>query len=114
MSGESLGVHTQPAGSSSERPMTDRERHIRQDWQTFAMDCLTDDQVAHCGHLDMAVIVVGCEFCEEIVAHQLHDESPDRTCEFCEAYFRCRCRSQWMVDEGCPAAIHQADRRVRS
>lgn len=73
--------------------MTEGERGIAPDWQSWAMDCLTDAQLSHCGHLDCGVVVDGCEFCAELVAHighELGQVAPD--CEWCSER-ACTCPS---------------------
>ena len=70
--------------NGDERAATAPEIAISPIWQEFAMECLDNQQLSHCGHLDTATIVPGCPYCAEWVAHATHTrDAPVRTCDDC-------------------------------
>lgn len=75
-----------------ERPMTADEAAVpgTGDWMSFAVDCLDNEQLSHCGHLDCGTIDETCRYCREITDHaREHTMShPDRFCNACEPWRR--------------------------
>lgn len=67
-----------------ERPATEREKAISPFWESWAMECLDNEQISHCGHLDSAVIVTGCQYCDELTRHAPHArDKPEPGCLDC-------------------------------
>jgi hypothetical protein len=80
----------------TERAMSEAECAVRPDWQTWAMECLTDQQVGHCGHLGSALIVDGCEWCAELSMHATEHTAGTEgylTCDLCKSPRCGRCQS---------------------
>jgi hypothetical protein len=53
----------------SYRSFTATEASCAPLWDQWAMECLTDEQVSHCGHLGALELVDGCEWCAELARH---------------------------------------------
>lgn len=72
------------------RGMSAGEAAVAPDWQSWAIDCLDDEQLSHCGHLDCKVLNPGCTYCREIAEHVAEHRlsRPDRMCEFCAGWRR--------------------------
>lgn len=47
------------------REMSAGEAAVAPDWQSWAIDCLDDEQLSHCGHLDSKVLNPGCTYCRD-------------------------------------------------
>lgn len=72
------------------REMSTGEANVAPDWQSWAIDCLDDEQLSHCGHLDCKILSPSCTYCREISEHVAKHRlsSPDRWCEFCAGWRR--------------------------
>ncbi|MGI6797744.1 hypothetical protein [Gordonia sihwensis] len=72
-------------------------------WMMWALDRLDDDELAHCGHLDMCVVDPQCRFCEEIIDHlRAHTmQAPAPFCELCERwrYEASILQASWLASE---------------
>lgn len=51
------------------REMSTGEANVAPDWQSWAIDCLDDEQLSHCGHLDCKILSRSCTCCQEISEH---------------------------------------------
>jgi hypothetical protein len=86
-------------GQYRERAATDAEMRSRNDWQSFAMECLEDEEISHCGHLDSATIVDGCTYCAQWTTHAKHSpSSPDPQCVDCAEWRRSNEESRRILD----------------
>lgn len=94
---------TAPDPVAEERLATDAERAAAPLWQEWALECLDNQQLSHCGHLDEQLIVPTCPYCAEWVAHATHTrERPDPTCDDC---------SGWIAENRQSAALLDVARR---
>jgi hypothetical protein len=88
----------------SERGMTTIETRWAPDWTEWAMNCLDDEQLSHCGHLDTNTIYEDCTYCLDLVTHAEHHtmSAPDRWCEFCEDWRRIARTRPWRTTMSVP------------
>lgn len=75
------------------------------------MDCLDSEQISHCGHLDSAVIVAGCQYCDELTRHAPHTrDKPEPGCLDCAVWIaEDRESRKWLAERYRPNRDVSAD-----